>query len=242
MQTILAIDQSTSATKALLFDETGRLINKVSLDHRQIYPQPGWVEHNAEEIWRNVQVAMKMLLERNAGAIEDVSHLSITNQRETIVVFERGSGKPLHHAIVWQCRRGDPICAELSQHNQLVARKTGLKIDTYFSGSKLTWLIRERPEIAKKLREGDALIGTIDAYLIYRLTGGRVFATDHTNASRTLLMDINRLAWDEQLCGLFGVPMRALPETRDSTGRFGETDFDELLPRHVPICGVMGDS
>jgi glycerol kinase len=239
---ILAIDQSTSATKALLFDVSGRLIDKAALDHRQIYPRPGWVEHDAEEIWRNALAAMKTLVARNPEAIDDISHLSITNQRETIVVFERGSGKPLHHAIVWQCRRGEPICAELSQHNELAARKTGLKIDTYFSASKLTWLIRERPAIAKELREGEALIGTIDTYLIYRLTGGRVFATDHTNASRTLLMDINRLAWDEELCALFGVPMRALPEMRDSTGRFGESDFDGLLRRRVPICGVMGDS
>jgi glycerol kinase len=242
MATILAIDQSTSATKALLFDAAGRLLDKASLDHRQIYPQPGYVEHDADEIWRNTLAATKTLLDRHRDGIGAISHLSITNQRETIVVFERGTGRPLHNAIVWQCRRGDPVCAELAKHNDLVARKTGLKIDTYFSASKLTWLLRNHPELARKLRDGDALIGTIDAYLIYRLTNGRVFATDHTNASRTLLFDIGRLAWDEELCELFGVPMRALPEVRDSTGRFGETDFGELLPRRLPICGVMGDS
>lgn len=242
MAYILAIDQSTSATKALLFDAAGALVDKASLDHRQIYPRPGWVEHDAEEIWRNTLAAMKALIGRNRYAVEKVSHLSISNQRETILVFERGTGRPLHNAIVWQCRRGDPICAELANQNDLVAGKTGLKIDTYFSGSKLTWLMRERPEIASTLRDGTALVGTIDTYLIYRLTGGRIFATDHTNASRTLLFDIKRLAWDEELCRLFDVPRRALPEVRDSTGRFGETDIEGLLPRPVPICGVLGDS
>jgi glycerol kinase len=242
MATILAIDQSTSATKALLFDADGRLLDKASLDHRQIYPQPGYVEHDAEEIWRNTLAVTKTLLDRHRDGIDAISHLSITNQRETIVIFERGTGRPLNNAIVWQCRRGDPVCAELSRHDELVARKTGLKIDTYFSASKLTWLMRNHPEIAQKLRDGNALIGTIDAYLVYRLTNGRVFASDHTNASRTLLFDIGRLAWDEELCELFGVPMRALPEVRDSTGRFGETDSGESLPRRLPICGVMGDS
>src|SRR5688572_10517981 len=168
---ILAIDQSTSATKALLFDESGRLLHKSSLEHRQIYPRAGWVEHDAEEIWRNTRAAVGGVLEFVGGRSKHFSHLSITNQRETIVVFERGSGKPLHNAIVWQCRRGDPICAGLiaAGHGDAVARKTGLKIDTYFSASKLAWLIRNRPDVARKLRDGEALIGTIDTYLIYRL-------------------------------------------------------------------------
>src|SRR3954471_16978275 len=214
MSHVLAIDQSTSATKALLYDTSGILVDKASIGHRQIYPQPGWVEHDAEEIWANTLAALDTLVQRNRKRVDDAVCLSITNQRETIVVFERGSGKPLHGAIVWQCRRGDPVCAELARagHQEMVTRKTGLKIDTYFSASKLTWLIRNRPDIARKLAEGDALIGTIDAYLIYRLTGGKTFAPDHTNASRTLLFDIVNLKWDEELCGLFGVPMRALPE------------------------------
>ena len=139
--------------------------------------------------------------------------VSITNQRETIVVFDRATGKPLHNAIVWQDRRGEPICAELSRgraRRDASSSETGLKIDTYFSASKLTWLMRNQPDIARKLVEGEALIGTIDTYLIYRLTGGKAFATDHTNASRTLLFDITRLQWDHDLCKAFGVPMRAL--------------------------------
>lgn len=239
MSHILTIDQSTSATKGLLYDDRGSLLEKASLDHRQIYPQPGWVEHDAEEIWRN---ALSVLTTITAKARPLC--LSITNQRETIVVFDRATGKPLHNAIVWQCRRGDPICAELRSagHDELVTRKTGLKIDTYFSASKLTWLVRNKPEIAAKLATGEALIGTIDAYLIYRLTGGKVFASDHTNASRTLLFDISNLKWDQELCRIFQVPMDALPEPRDSSARFGETDLGGLLDTPIPICGVMGDS
>src|SRR5436309_13774783 len=156
MPSILAIDQSTSATKALLYDNGGDLIDKASIEHRQIYPQPGWVEHDAEEIWQNTLAVLSRL------RLSDPVCMSITNQRETFVVFDRASGKPLHNAIVWQCRRGDPICAELraAGHEQTVARKTGLKIDTYFSASKLAWLIRERPEIARKLENGQALAGT----------------------------------------------------------------------------------
>jgi glycerol kinase len=238
MADILAIDQSTSATKALLYNSTGQLLRKTSIEHRQIYPQPGWVEHDAEEIWRNTIEVIKQLKPNDAAC------LSITNQRETIVVFDRATGKPLHNAIVWQCRRGDPICAELSRagFGEMVTRKTGLKIDTYFSASKLTWLMRNQPEIAKKLTNGEALIGTIDAYLIYRLTNGKVFATDHTNASRTLLFDITKLKWDEELCGIFEVPMGALPEVRESTAKFGETNLGGVLSQPIPICGVMGDS
>jgi glycerol kinase len=234
MNQILAIDQSTSATKALLYDTAGRLLDKSSIEHRQIYPQPGWVEHDAEEIWSNTLAVLGRL-----RLSADPLCLSVTNQRETIVVFDRATGKPLHNAIVWQCRRGDPICAEFSAHGETVTRKTGLKIDTYFSASKLTWLIRNRPDIVRKLADGDALIGTIDTYLIYRLTGGKTFATDHTNASRTLLFDISNLKWDEELCELFGVPMRALPQVRDSTARFGVA---KIPGREIPICGVMGDS
>jgi glycerol kinase len=235
MRGILAIDQSTSATKAIVFDDAGSMVEKVSLEHRQIYAQPGWVEHDAEEIWQNTLTVLGHL---QLGVPPFC--LSITNQRETIVVFDRTTGKPLHNALVWQDRRGDPICAELASHGETVTRKTGLKIDTYFSASKLTWLIRNHPEIARQLKEGDALIGTIDAYLIYRLTGGKTFATDHTNASRTLLLEISNLKWDEELCSLFDVPMRALPEVRDSTARFGVARIDGI--GEIPICGVMGDS
>lgn len=244
MPHFLALDQSTSATKAVWFDVQGAVLNQAVREHRQIYPQPGWVEHDAEEIWQNALAVIRELTTRHADKLADLAALSITNQRETIVVFDRATGRPLHHALVWQCRRGDAFCRELiaAGHTDTVRAKTGLKIDTYFSASKLRWLVREHPGLAGKLARGEALIGTMDTYLVYRLTNGRVFATDPTNASRTLLYDISHLRWDEPLCDLFDVPVPALPEVRDSTARFGETDADGLLPRPLPICGVMGDS
>jgi glycerol kinase len=244
VNTILAVDQSTSATKALLFKPNGGLIDHVSLDHKQFYPQPGWVEHDAEEIYRNTIAAVKMLLERAVVSAADILCLSITNQRETIVVFDKTTGRPLHNAIVWQCRRGDPICQKLiaAGHNDDVRQKTGLKIDTYFPASKLTWLFEHEPHIKAIVYSGQALVGTIDSYLIYRLTGGQVFATDHSNACRTLLFNIHNLKWDEALCRLFGVPIEALAEVRESSGLFGETTINGLLESAIPICGVMGDS
>jgi len=244
MTTLLAVDQSTSATKAVLFDTQGRVLDQSSRAHQQIYPQPGWVEHDAEEIWQNVLAVIHDVAARNPDRLATLAGLSLTNQRETVLVFDRATGQPLHNAIVWQCRRGDPICRQLREqgHEPLVRSKTGLKIDSYFSASKLKWLTANKPELAARLRNGSALIGTMDAYLIHRLTGGKVFATDPTNASRTLLFDIGQLRWDKPLCELFGVPRGALPEVVESAGQFGETDAAGALPRRVPICGVMGDS
>ncbi len=244
MTKILAIDQSTSATKALLFQTDGHLLDSVSQSHEQHYPQAGWVEHDAEEIYQNTLYVVKSLIEKNSLSVSDLACLSITNQRETILVFDRETGKPLYPAIVWQCRRGDPFCQQLIQdgHETLVHQKTGLKIDTYFPATKLTWLLNEKPEIREKLEQGEALIGTIDAYLIYRLTGGEVFATDHSNASRTLLFNITTLTWDNELCELFQIPMVALPEIRESSAVYGKTDLHGFLPTSLSICGVMGDS
>jgi glycerol kinase len=244
MSHFLAIDQSTSATKAVLFDGTGRAIDVASREHRQIYPQPQWVEHDAEEIWQNVLAVIRELADRQGERIESAIALAIANQRETVVIFDRKSGKPLRNAIVWQCRRGAPICEQLAAagHDELVRTRTGLKLDTYFSGSKLKWIADAEPQVHHALASGTAQVGTIDAYLIYRLTQGAVFATDPTNASRTLLYDIRRLRWDEELCNIFDVPMRALPEVRESFDTFGETDADGNLPAKLPICGVMGDS
>jgi len=243
-QHILAIDQSTSATKALLFDAYGTLIDQYVQSHHQYYPQPGWVEHDAEEIYRHTLAVVGELLAKHPQVSTDVLGLSITNQRETIVVFSRDTGQPLFRAIVWQCRRGDPICQEMIRAGAEaeVQRLSGLKIDTYFPASKLKWLLEKEPSIRQQVLQGEALIGTIDTYLIYRLTGGRVFATDHTNACRTLLYDINTLAWSDTLCDLFGVPHQALPEIRESMAHFGETDCEGLLDHPIPICGVMGDS
>ena len=244
MNFLLAIDQSTSATKVLLCDAAGSPLDKEAREHRQIYPQPGWVEHDAEEIWQNTLAVVRQLLARHPDKVSALTCLSLTNQRETVVVFDRATGKPLHHAIVWQCRRGDELCRRLADagHEKQVTQLTGLRLDTYFSASKLNWLVRHDPALARRLAQGEALVGTIDTYLLYRLTGGRVFATDHTNASRTLLYDIGALGWDPWLCELFEVPIKALSEVRESSANFGETTFDGLLSKPLPISGVMGDS
>ena len=245
MPHVLAIDQSTSATKALLFHDSVRLVDPAAAEHRQIYPRPGFVEHDAAEIWDNVRSVVKQLMDRQPAAVRrDLLCLSITNQRETFVVFDRATGRPLHHAIVWQCRRGEPICQQLRQagHEPFIADRTGLRIDTYFTAPKLAWLIRNDPALARRLTDGTAVASTIDAYLVHRLTAGKVFATDVTNASRTLLYDVRRLAWDPTLCDLFGVPTAALADVRDCTARFGTTDVGGILESPIPICGVMGDS
>jgi len=220
------------------------MLGKVSIPHKQIYPKPGWVEHDAEEIFQNVLGSVERLFESNLDSRDEILCLSMTNQRETIVVFDRQTGAPLYHAIVWQCRRGSEICKNLVAEGKdaIVRRKTGLPIDTYFSASKLKWLVENSPEIRSKLDAGEALIGTIETYLIYRLTDGQSFVTDHTNACRTLLYDINNLCWDEELCEIFNVPIKALPEVRESSAQFGKTDLKGLLADPLPICGVMGDS
>lgn len=244
MSVILAVDQSTSATKALLFDTSGAVLDKTALEHQQYYPQPGWVEHDAEEIYQNTRKVFQTLLDKNPQYRHDLLCLSITNQRETFVIFEKATGKPLYHAIVWQCRRGEPLCTALEQagYGKQVQEITGLKIDTYFPASKMKWLLDQHPELRQKLTAGEALLGTIDAYLIYRLTDGRVFASDQTNACRTLLYDIRHLRWSEELCQLFEIPLQALPEVRESSAHFGDTDLGGLLDTPIPICGVMGDS
>lgn len=244
MPLILAIDQSTSATKAVLFDEQGRVVDRAARDHAQHCPAPGRVEHDAAEIWANVRAVVATLATRNAAILPELAGISLANQRETFVVFDRASGEPLRRAIVWQDRRGDEICRLLAEQGRgdFVHRRTGLSLDGYFSGSKIRRLLEDDPAVGQALAQGRAVVGTIDAYLVHRLTEGRVCAGDSTNASRTLLFDIDRLAWDAELCGLFGVPPAALPEVRESAATFGETTVGGALPRPVPVVGVIGDS
>lgn len=240
----LAIDQSTSATKAMLFTLDGNLLDQESLSHRQIYPRPGWVEHDAEEIFQNVLQSASTLLSRHTHQWDELLALSITNQRETFVVFDRETGKPLHNAIVWQCGRGAGLCDQLLEagYGERVHQLTGLRIDTYFPASKLRWLLDAQPDLNARLKDGSALFGTIDTYLVHRLTGGEVYATDHTNASRTLFYDIEKLAWSQELCDVFEVTLGELPDVRESAAWYGDTDLGGVLNRRIPICGVMGDS
>lgn len=244
MSHVLAIDQSTSGTKAVLFDTLGAVVDKATREHEQIYPQPGWVEHDAEAIWKNTLAVVAEVAERRQASIGDIAGVSISNQRETFVVFDRRTGQPLHNAIVWQCRRSDAICRDMIDAGceQTIRQKTGLRLDAYFSASKLKWLLDAEPELRQRIESGEALFGTIDTYLIYRLTRGAVYATDPTNASRTLLYDTSALCWSSALCEEFSVPRSRLPEVRESSAHFGVTDADGVFPQPVPICGVMGDS
>lgn len=240
----LAIDQSTSSTKAMLFTLDGKLLDQEWLSHSQIYPTAGWVEHDAEEIFSNTLKTVSTLFQHHTDQMANLLAVSITNQRETFVLFDRETGQPLYNAIVWQCRRGDDFCKQLvSEGNENVVHElTGLKIDTYFPASKLRWLLDARPDLRAKLKDGSALFGTIDTYLIYRLTGGKVYATDHTNASRTLFYDIEKLSWSQELCQIFGLEFGELPDVRESSAWYGDTDLGGCLNRRIPICGVMGDS
>jgi len=237
---VLAIDQGTTSTRAILFDCQGRARAAAQVPLTQIYPAPGLVEHDPEEIWQAVlQVGREVL----AGAkAKSVAAIGITNQRETTVVWDRETGKPLANAIVWQDRRTAPLCAELAQEGwgAHVAETTGLVIDPYFSGTKLAWLLENVPGLRKRAEAGEVCFGTIDSFLLFKLTGGQLHATDATNAARTKLYDIRSGRWDERLLDRLGVPRAVLPELRDSQGTFGVTE-PELLGAAIPVTGVAGD-
>ncbi|MGZ8417231.1 MAG: glycerol kinase GlpK [Methyloceanibacter sp.] len=237
---VLAIDQGTTSTRAILFDSKGHARASAQMPLTQIYPAPGQVEHDVEEIWRHVlQVGREVL--SGAGA-KSIAAIGITNQRETTVVWDRASGKPLANAIVWQDRRTAPLCAELAQEgwDAHVAEATGLVIDPYFSGTKLAWLLSTIPGLAERARAGEVCFGTIDSFLLFRLTGGRLHATDATNAARTKLYDIRSGRWDDRLIERLSVPRAMLPEVRDSQSDFGLTQH-EHFGAEIPIRGVAGD-
>jgi len=239
---LIAIDQGTTSTRAIVFDAELRPLASAQQELRQIYPAPGEVEHDPEEIWSAVVAAMRAAMAQARIGAKDVAGIGITNQRETAVIWDRQSGRPIHHAIVWQDRRTADYCEALRRdgHEADIARKTGLLIDPYFSASKITWLL-DRIEGARAAAEaGKLAFGTIDTFLLWRLTGGKVHLTDATNAARTLLFDIGKGAWDTDLCRLFKVPTALLPEVRDCAGTFGETDAG-LFDGPIHIRGVAGD-
>ncbi len=240
---ILAIDEGTTGTRCICYDRDQRIVSNVSLEFTQYYPQPGWVEHDAEEIWERTREAARQALDAAAVSPAEVAAVAITNQRETAVLWDRADGRPVRKAIVWQCRRSADICRRCAEDGleDMVRNRTGLVLDPYFSGTKLAWVMENEPDIARRAEAGELCFGTIDSWLLYRLTGGRVHATDVSNASRTLLFDIRDLAWDPELCGMCGVPMSILPEVKESSGDFGDTDPDAFLGITAPIAGVAGD-
>lgn len=241
---IIAIDQSTSATKAILFDEGCKLLGRVNVEHKQYYPQAGWVEHDAEEIYANAVEAIRGLMKLGLAEEGASYSLAITNQRETVVVWNAETGKPISHAVVWQCQRGAEICRQLKEagHEKTFLAKSGLLIDPYFSASGVKWLLDHVEGAREAAEQGQLRMGTIDSWLIWKLTGGEVHATDYTNASRTLLFNIHTLDWDEELCSLFTVPRTMLPKALPCDAVFGRTTIEGLFPEGIEIAGVLGDS
>jgi glycerol kinase len=239
---VLAIDQGTTSTRAIVFDVQARTVALARREFAQHYPASGWVEHDAEDIWRDTVEVVREAIERAGCGVQGIAAVGITNQRETAVVWERATGRPVHRAIVWQDRRTADECARLKQAGAeaLVSARTGLLLDPYFSATKVAWILDHVAGARARAERGELAFGTIDSFLLWRLTGGRVHATDVTNASRTLLYDIHRQDWDEELLALLRVPRALLPQVRDSSEVYGTTDAG-LFGRALPIAGIAGD-
>ena len=234
---ILTLDQGTTSSRAILSDHRGQIVAKKQIEFEQHYPQPGWVEHDPMEIWSSQKQAMLAVA---AGVENEIAAIAITNQRETTILWDRETGKPVYPAIVWQCRRTAPICDELKSRGLegYVRKTTGLPIDAYFSASKIKWILEQLPATRQKAWNGGICFGTVDSWLLWQLTGGKAHLTDYTNASRTMLFDINRFCWDERLLKELDIPRSILPEVRDTSGFFGNTD---ILGVPVPVMAMAGD-
>ncbi len=239
---IIALDQGTTSSRCILFDKAGNGHAEIQKEFTQYYPRPGWVEHDAIEIWETQLNSIKESMEKEGVSHSEIAAIGITNQRETVVIWEKNTGKPIHHAIVWQCRRTADDCSVLKEKglSEMIHKKTGLLIDAYFSATKIRWLLDHVEGARAKAEAGELLFGTIDTWLIWNLTGGKVHATDYTNASRTMLFHITDCKWDKELLELFQIPEVMLPEVYPSGHLFGET-VSGLLDGRVPIAGVAGD-
>ena len=239
---ILAIDQGTTSSRAMLFRDDFEVAAIAQEEFAQHYPSSGWVEHDPEDIWRTVVSTARAALAKAGAGPADIAGIGISNQRETVVVWERATGRPIHNAIVWQDRRTAELAQHLARagHETTVARKTGLLLDPYFSATKIAWILDRVPGARQRAERGELAFGTINSFLLWRLTGGRVHATDATNASRTCLLDIHTGTWDDELLGIFGVPRAMLPEVRDNAAEFGLTD-PALFGAPIPIRGMAGD-
>ena len=239
---ILALDQGTSSSRSIVFDAGGRIVAMAQREFRQIFPQPGWVEHDPEDIWATQLATAREALAQAGLTAADIAAIGIANQRETTLIWHRQTGKPLHNAIVWQDRRGEPLCASLREQGlaETVRASTGLVIDAYFSATKIRWLLDQVPGAHIDAAQGDLAFGTVDTWLLWKLTGGRVHATDVSNASRTMLFDIRHNAWDPALLGALHIPDSLLPQVFPSSHLFGESDA-EVFGAPIPIAGIAGD-
>ena len=242
MKYIMSLDQGTTSSRCILFDKAGNICASVQKEFRQIYPHPGWVEHDANEIWDTTLEVSRAAMAKLGVEAADIAAIGITNQRETTVIWDKETGEPIANAIVWQCRRTSDIIDGLVKRGyaDTIRQKTGLEPDAYFSGSKIKWLLDNVPGARKRANAGKLLFGTIDTWLIWKLTGGKVHVTDHTNASRTMLYNIRELCWDEELLELLDVPECILPEVKPSSHVYGTTEF-ELYGGEIPIAGAAGD-
>lgn len=243
-QYVLGIDQSTQATKALLFDRNGTLIERCDLTHKQIINEQGWVSHDGAEIYNNLLKLVPMLVKKAAINKAEIVCIGISNQRETSIAWERESGNPVDNAVVWQCARATVISDRLKArgYDALIKEKTGINLSPYFPAAKIAWMLEAIEDARKKDAEGRLMYGTMDSYLIYRLTKGKSYKTDYSNASRTQLFNLVTLKWDEEICSLFGIDPNKLAEVCDSDAHYGETDFEGYLEHPIPILGVLGDS
>lgn len=240
MKYILSLDQGTTSSRAILFEKSGRVAAVAQREFPQHFPKPGWVEHSPEDIWESQFGVIREVMDKGWFSPKDVGAIGITNQRETVVIWDRKTGKPIAPAIVWQDRRTAPLCDAIRAKggDKEIRKKTGLVLDSYFSATKVAWILDHVKSARARARAGDLAMGTIDSWLVWNLTGGRVHATDPTNASRTMLYNIHSLMWDESLLSLFGIPASLLPEVRPSSGYFGET---QLFGGSIPITGIAGD-
>ena len=240
---VLAFDQGTTSSRAILFDYDGKIVKVAQKEFRQIYPQSGWVEHDPMEIWGTQSGVAREVLESAGVRSQEVAAIGITNQRETTIVWDKNSGRPIHNAIVWQCRRSAGICDELKARGltDYIRDNTGLVIDAYFSATKVKWLLDNVPGARKKAENGELLFGTIDSWLIWNLTRGKEHVTDYSNASRTMLYNINKLEWDRTLAEELQVPLAMLPQVKPSSEIYGYTDSDTFSGEHIPIAGIAGD-
>lgn len=241
---IIGVDQSTQGTKALLFDERGEIIKRVDKPHKQLINEDGWVSHNPTEIYENTIEVITTLIQNVQISPEEVKGLSISNQRETSVAWDKITGEPLDNAIVWQCSRAAQICERIAEqgHAELIRERTGMNLSPYFPASKIAWIFENVAGAKEKASVRELCHGTMDSWLIYKLTEGKSYKTDYSNASRTQLFNIFDLKWDEEICGIFGIDVKNLPEVCDSNAMFGETSLEGFLKQPIPIHAVMGDS
>ena len=242
-QFLLSIDQGTTGTTVSLINTKGQLKAKANREFRQIFPKPGWVEHNPADIWRSLKLAMKEVFEKSKMDPKNIMAIGITNQRETVVAWDRQNGEPVGNAIVWQCRRTTEICQKLKKTGieKTLKKTTGLVLDPYFSGTKMKWILQNNGMAKALSKKSQLCFGTIDAFLIWKLTGGKSFKTDVTNASRTQLMSLKKLAYDPEMLKIFSIKENMLPQIQASGSQFGKTVKIAGLPSGIPITGVLGD-